>query len=85
MAYFVPESILYNSTVSNFENKWKIFKYRYLKKMFLLKNNYFNFIPVSTQFNIWIVRTRFQSKSLPLNAMTSLFKLNIKVYYRAWT
>ena len=36
MIYFFKENILNSSTVSNFENKYKIFKYRYfIKKMFL--------------------------------------------------
>ena len=38
MAYFLEENILYNSTIPNSKNKYKIFKYSNLnKKMFLLK------------------------------------------------
>ena len=37
MAYFTRENILYNPTVSKFENKWKIFKYSYFEKKFFQK------------------------------------------------
>ena len=38
MAYFFGGNIMYDFTLSNFENKEKIFKYTYLKKkIFYLK------------------------------------------------
>ena len=40
MAYFFGENILYNCSVFNSENKWKIFENSYFLKMYLL-NNYF--------------------------------------------
>ena len=39
MAYFFEENIPYNSTVYNFEDKYKIFKYSYLKNFFVLDNS----------------------------------------------
>ena len=39
MVYFYGENILYNSTISNFDNKKIIFKFSYfIKKIFISRN-----------------------------------------------